>query len=180
MLGSLRLMCSSAFGSRFLIQEISRKTPPCGVPAAFLDLAHDAARDVIAGEQFRRTARVLVALGVTPALFFVVGRLRFVVLRNEIEHETFALFVRQDAAFAAHAFGYEHPAHTRRPDHAGGMELDVFHVDQLRSGVVGERMAVTSAIPTVARDLVRFADAAGGEDDRLSLRKIRNRPRSRS
>ena len=73
--------------------------------------------------------------------------------------------VRQDAAFAAHPFGYEHPAHARRPDHSGGMELNVFHVDQLRAGVVGERMAVTRAIPTVARDLVGFADAAGREDD---------------
>ena len=129
-------MCSSAFGSRFLIQEISRNTPAVRRAPAFLDLAHDAARDVIAGEQFRRTARVLVALGVTPALFLIVGRLRFVVLRNEIEHETLALIVRQDAAFAAHPFGDEHPAHARRPDHSGGMELDVFHVDQLRAGVV--------------------------------------------
>ena len=51
-------------------------------PPPFLDLAHDAARDVIAREQFRRTPRVLVALGVTPAFLFVVGRLRFVVLRE--------------------------------------------------------------------------------------------------
>jgi hypothetical protein len=35
--------------------------------ASFLDLAHDAARDVIAREQLRRTARVFVALAIAPA-----------------------------------------------------------------------------------------------------------------
>ena len=78
-----------------------RTPPPC------LDLAHDAARNVIAGQQLRRAARVLVALAIAPAFFFVVGRLRFVVLGNVVEHETLAFLVRQDAAFAAHAFGYE-------------------------------------------------------------------------
>jgi hypothetical protein len=32
MLGSFRLMCSSPFGMRDLIQEMSRNTPPCGLP----------------------------------------------------------------------------------------------------------------------------------------------------
>ena len=109
---------------------------------------------------------------VTPAFFFVVGRLRFVIVRNEIEHETLALLVRQDAAFAAHAFGHEHPAHARRPDHAGGMELNELHVDQLRAGVVGERMAVSGAFPTVARDLVGSADAAGGQHDRFRAKNL--------
>ena len=45
--------------------------------AAGLDFAHDAARDVIARQQLRRTARVLVALRVAPAFFFVVGGLGF-------------------------------------------------------------------------------------------------------
>src|SRR2546428_10106758 len=32
MLGSFFLICSAAFGIFSLIQEISRKTPPCGLP----------------------------------------------------------------------------------------------------------------------------------------------------
>ena len=52
-----------------------------------------------------------------------------------LEHETLALLVREDAAFAAHAFGDENAHHARRPDHAGGMKLDELHVDQFRAGV---------------------------------------------
>ena len=44
--------------------------------AAGLDLAHDAARDVVARQQLGRAARVLVALRVAPALLLVVGGLR--------------------------------------------------------------------------------------------------------
>ena len=80
--------------------------------AAFLDFAHDAAGDVIAREQFRRTARVLVALAIAPAFLCVVGGLRFVVVGDVAEHEALALLVEQDAAFAAHAFGDEN-AHAR-------------------------------------------------------------------
>ena len=58
--------------------------------APFLDLAHDAARHVIAGEQFRRTARIFVTGAVTPAFFRAVRRLRFVIVRDVVEHETFA------------------------------------------------------------------------------------------
>ncbi len=43
MLGSFFLMCSAALGIFSLIQEMSRKTPPCGAAAAGLDLAVDAA-----------------------------------------------------------------------------------------------------------------------------------------
>ena len=50
--------------------------------AAGLDLAHDAARDVIARQQLRRTPRVLVALRVAPAFFLVVGGLVLVVARG--------------------------------------------------------------------------------------------------
>ena len=80
---------------------------------------------------------------------------------------TFA--VLQDAAFAANAFGHQNAANARRPDHAGRMELDKFHVDQLGSGVVRKCVAVARAFPAVARDLVRTADAAGRENDSLCL-----------
>src|SRR6185503_8162219 len=93
--------------------------------------------------------------------------LRLVVVRNVVEHEPASLAVLEDASFAAHAFGDENPAHTRRPDHPGRMELDELHVDELGAGAVGERVPVAGPFPAVAGDLVGAADAAGGEDDRL-------------
>ena len=48
-----------------------------------------------------------------------------------------------------------------------GMKLHELHVDQLRARVVGERVAVAGVLPAIARDLVRPADAAGGEHDCL-------------
>ena len=137
--------------------------------AAFLDFADDAAGNVIAREQLRRTARVLVALRVAPALFSLSAVWLLVVVGDVVEHETLALVVAQHAALAAHAFGDQNALHARRPDHAGRMELDELHVDQLGAGVVGERVAVAGVFPAVARDLVRAADAAGGEHDRLGL-----------
>ena len=61
------------------------------------------------------------------------------------------------------------PLHARRPDHAGRMELDELHVHQLGPGVVGQRVAVAGVFPAVAGDLVRLADAAGGQHHRLGL-----------
>ena len=98
--------------------------------AAFAHFAHDAAGHVIAGQQFGRTARVLVAGYVAPAFFFVVGRLRFVIRRDVVEHEALAFAVAQDAAFAAHAFGYQNAAHAGRPHHARRMELHELHVHE--------------------------------------------------
>ena len=106
---------------------------------------------------------------VTPPFFLVVGRLRFVVVRNEIEHEPLPVGVSKDSTFAAHAFGHEHAGDARRPDHPGGMKLNELHVDQGRAGVVCERMTVAGAIPTVAGDLVSLADAASGEHHGLGL-----------
>ena len=161
-------MCSRALGSRSLIHEMSRKTPPCGLPRPSRDLAPDAAGDVVAGQQLGRPAGVLVALGVAPALLLVVGGLGAVVLRDVVEHEAPALAVAQDAAFAAHALGHQDAADAGRPDHAGGMELHELHVLQRGTGVVGERLAVAGVLPAVAGDRVRPADPAGREDDGLA------------
>ena len=115
-------MCSSAFGSFSLIHAMSRKTPPCGDAAARLHLAVDAARDVIARQQLRRTTGGLVALRVAPAFFRVRGRLRLVVVGDVVEHEAAAFAVLQDAAFAAHAFGDENAldAAAARPSRSDG------------------------------------------------------------
>ncbi len=61
-----------------------RSSPP------FANLPHNAARHVIAGKQFRRTARVPVTLRIAPTFLFVIRRLRSIILRDVIEHETAA------------------------------------------------------------------------------------------
>src|SRR5438309_9553027 len=73
-------------------------------PAALFDLAHDAAGYVVAGEEFRRTPRVLIALSVAPALFFAIGGLALVVFGDLFEHEPLLHAVQQQPALAAHSF----------------------------------------------------------------------------
>ena len=140
--------------------------------AAGLDLAHDAARDVVARQELGRTARVLVPLRVAPALFLVVGGLVPVRLGDVVEHEAAPFLVAEDAPFAAHAFGDEDALHARRPDHAGRMELDELHVHQLGAGVVRQRVAVAGAFPAVAGDLVGAPGAAGREHDRRGVEHL--------
>ena len=64
------------------------------------------------------------------------------------------------------------PSDAGRPDHAGRVELDEFHVDELGTGEVGQRLAVAAVLPGVRRDLVRLADPAGGQDDGLDGKTI--------
>ncbi len=136
-----------------------------GRAAARFDLAHDAARHVVAGQEFGWPARVLVPLGVSPALFGGVRGLGFVVVGNVSEHEPFAVLVPQHAAFAPDPFGDQETADGQRPHHPGGMELDELHVHQFGARFIREGMAVSRAFPTVAGDLERAPDAPGGEDD---------------
>ena len=143
---------------------------------AFADLPDDAAGHMVPGEEFRRPPRLLVPLRVPPALFRVRGGLVRVEVRDVVEHEPAAFAVAQDAAFAAHAFGDQDPAHAGRPDHPGGMELDILHVDEFRAGFVGERVAVAGVFPTVGGDAERAADAAGGEDHRRSAEQVEPPP----
>src|SRR5205823_13459317 len=125
----------------------------------------EAPGDVLAGEQPRGPSRALVALRVPPALVLVGGGLATVVLGDVVEEEAAALLVQQTPAFAAHSLGDKDPLHAGGPDHAGGMELDEFHVHQLRAGIVRERVAIAGIFPAVAGDLVGLADSAGGEND---------------
>ena len=111
-------------------------------------------------------------MSITPTFFLVISRLCFVVIGNEVEHETLAISVCENAAFAADAFGHEHSSDAWRPDHAGWMELHILHVDQRRTGMIREGMSVTGTIPTVARDFVRFADSTSGENDRFRLKNF--------
>src|ERR1700757_3816468 len=87
-----------------------------------------------------------------------------IIFRDRLEHETFALLIRQNAAFAPHAFGDQDSHHTRRPDHSGGMKLNEFHVDEFRTGLVRERVSIASVFPTVAGDFVSATDPTGGQN----------------
>ena len=149
---------------------MSRKTPPCGRAAAFLDLGVDGARDVVARRQLRRPAMVgLAALrqGVHPGPRLLVrgGVLVAAVLRQVAPHEALAVGVAQDAALAAHGLGDEQAAHAGRMDHAGRVELHELHVDELGAGPPGQRVAVAGGLPGVGGDGEGAARAAGGEDD---------------
>src|SRR4030095_8298834 len=98
-------------------------------PPALFDLLYDTARDMISRQKLRRTPCIFVSLSIAPTFFFVVRRLRFVVLGNRIEHEPLTMLVRQNATFAAHTFRYQNSHHARWPDHSGGMKLYKLHVN---------------------------------------------------
>ena len=115
---------------------------------------------MIARQQFRRAAGILVALGIPPAFFFVVGGLIRVERRNIVEHEAAPFLVPQHASLASNPFRDQNAADAGRPDHSRRMELHEFHVHQCRARVVGERVAVAGVFPTVAGDFVGPADAA--------------------
>jgi len=144
--------------------------------AARLDLAHDAARHVVAREQFGRPASSLVALGVPPAFFRVSSRLGFVVVGNVAKHEAIAFAVLQHAAFTTHALGDEDALHAGWPHHAGGMELHKLHVDEFRARAVRQPVAVARAFPAVARDAIGPAHATGGQDHGLGREHMEPAP----
>src|SRR6185295_18715716 len=127
---------------------------------AFTHFAHDATGYVIASQKLWRAPRVLIPLRVAPALFFVVGGLVLVVVRDLVEHKPLAHAVEQDAAFAPNPLGNQNAAHAWRPHHAGRMELNKFHVDQLCACVIRERVTVSGVFPTVARDSVSAPNSA--------------------
>src|SRR6267143_3292188 len=164
-----KLLLDVLFGVRELRLDPGyvEKDAAVRAPAPFSHLFHDCARDVIAGEQFRRTARVLVALSVAPAFLFVVSGLTAVVRRDVVEHEAASLAVHEDPPFAPHPLGDEDSAHTRRPDHSRRMELNELHVLERGTSVVGERVSVAGVFPAVAGDAERSADTAGGKHDGL-------------
>ena len=143
-----------------------------GTPAALADLPRDGAGDDVAREELRRSP----GLGLAPGhdvghpavrLRLVLGDVLAEHLRDVAEHEALALRVLEHAALAAHTLGDEDAAHAERPDHARGVKLDELHVDQVRTRIVGERVAVAGVLPGVAVDLVGAADAARRQHHRL-------------
>ena len=43
------------------------------------------------------------------------------------------------------------------------MKLNELHVDEFRTGLVRQRVSISSVFPTVARDFVRATDSARGQ-----------------
>src|SRR4029078_3857835 len=121
----------------------------------------NASGHVIAGEQLRRPPGGLVTLGVAPPFFLVVRGLAPVVLRNVTEHAPFPLAVQQHSTFAPDTFGDEDAAHAGRPDHSGGVKLNELHILERGTGVIRERMSVSSVLPAVAGNRVGPSDPAG-------------------
>ena len=160
-------MCSAAFGQLPLDPGDVEEHAAVGAAAPLAHFPEDTSGDVVPGEQLGWAPRRLVPLRVAPALLLVVGGLVSIVLRDVVEHEALPVPVEQDAAFAAHALRHQNPAHARRPDHAGRMELDELHVLERGTGMVGERVPVAGVLPAVAGDRVRPTDPAGGQHDRL-------------
>src|SRR3954464_12450668 len=139
---------------------------------AFAHFFHDRARDVIPGEQLGRATRILVALGVSPAFFFVVRSLVSIVLGNVGEYESATFLVDENPAFAAHAFSDQNTAHTRWPHHSRRVELNEFHVLQSGARIVRKRVPVAGVFPAVAGDAERSPDSTRGEDNRLRCKKL--------
>src|ERR1041385_5807249 len=75
-------------------------------------------------------------------------------------HEALTVFVAKNSAFTAHSFRYQYPLDAGRPDHTRGMKLNKLHIEQLSSGVISKRHAVTCVLPGVRRDAIGLAITA--------------------
>ena len=93
-----------------------------------------------------------------------VTRSQILGVRRVALHETLAIAVEQNAAFAAHAFGDQHA----RAGHAGRVELPEFHVFQRNAGANGHAQAITGVDEGVGRCGENAASAASGEQHRLA------------
>ena len=139
-----------------------------GSPAC-LDLGVDRASNLVTREKLRR-ALVVVGIGVPTVCFFLsLGVLRLEDIGDVVEHEATALGVRENSAVTTHRLGDQEALDRRRPDHARGMELDEFHVDQRATDDHRHRVAVTGVLPRVRGDLERLADTAGGNHNSGSV-----------
>ena len=143
--------------------DVEKDTPVRASPALF-DLPDDAASHVISREKFRGSAGVAVSGHVAPPLLGRIRGLVHVERGNVVVHETAALRILERAALSSHALGDEDAADAGRPHHTRRVELNELHVDQLRPGLVPQRVSITRALPTVGRDLERPPEAAGGQD----------------
>jgi hypothetical protein len=87
----------------------------------------------------------------------------------DVLHKALAVAVGQQAAFATDGLGNQQAFNAGGPDHAGGVELDEFHVAEFGPGFVGQVVAVAGVLPRVAGNFVGFANAAGGQHNGFGL-----------
>ena len=120
-----------------------------GAPSSGLHLGVDGARDFVTRQQFGRTAACGVIVVPAVGLGLAVGRFRTEHVGHVVEHDADAVAGAQNATVTTHALGHEEAAHRERPHHAGGVELDALHVDELRAGPQSHRVAVAGAFPGV-------------------------------
>ena len=137
--------------------------------AAGLDLGVDGPGHLVPGQQVGGAAVVLLVLVPGVGFGLVVRGFRLEELRDVVEHEAFALGVQQGAAIASHALGHQDAAHAGRPHHAGGVELDLLHVDEIGSHVHGHAHAVAAVLPRVGGHLPALARTAGGQHHGLAV-----------
>ena len=105
-----------------------------GAAPAGLHFGVDRSGDFVAGEQLGGSATSGVV--VVPLVGFVlgVGRLGPEHVGHIVEHEPGAFRVAQHAAVASDALGHQDAPDRQRPDHAGRVELDALHVDEVGTG----------------------------------------------
>src|SRR5213594_3518471 len=96
-----------------------------------------------------------------------VARGKFHALGVVLFHEAFARLVAQDAAFSANCFRDENALHAGRPDHSRGMELNEFHIHQLRPRFISKGHPVAGVFPRIGSDAPRLPNSAGGDNNRL-------------
>ena len=140
-----------------------------GAAPAGLHLGVDRAGHLVAGEQLRRPAAGGVVVVPLVGLVLGVGRLGPEHVGHVVEHEAGALGVAQHTAVAPDALGHEDAADRQGPDHAGRVELDALHVDEVGPGPQRHGVAVTGRLPRVGGVHPALADAAGGQHDGLGL-----------
>src|SRR6266496_1842986 len=100
----------------------------------FLHVFSGFVRDVKIGAAMFSAATFL-RFGVDCARYYITRR-EFHLFRIISLHKALAVFVRKNAAFAAHGFSDQNSLHARGPDHSGGMKLYELHIHQISAGVV--------------------------------------------
>src|SRR5207245_11725406 len=103
------------------------------------------------------------SLAIAPAFLLVVRGLMSIIFRDRLEHETFALFVGQNAALASHTLRHQDSHHARWPYHASGMKLNELHVDEFSGRLICEPVSSSSIIPAFAWAFVGASTPTRGQ-----------------
>src|SRR5690606_18957230 len=83
-------------------------------------------------------------------------------------HEALAVFIQQDTAFTAHAFGNQHAS----TGNASGVELPEFHVLQRQTGTRSHTQAVTGVDEGVGGSSPDTASTTGSQHHALAFQNV--------